>query len=417
MGLVRAPIGSLGGDFRIEIKPKGVLGESYVFSKERLNCEGITYLPIGKRPFEKYTLGFQNGNEKLREFWPKEIEGVDPNGTLFEKTSGKKLICDADVEIGKEYYLLKRNYLHKKSNGSIRVEQIAKQQFGWERWYLYLVSADAFDEESARFYLDFHCRLTDSPVSMQPIWPLFVEGNYLIKHNESSIYMLVTGNVMAFATFPPRKVRRFEGGASQMKLCRASCSARQQLISTGRTRALQYIYFWKEPLDKEGMQPTFSVTDLKGADAAPGVTDTLPYKKTLIFKSEFDGEIIIYKNNFAVDKRKISADKYVETDGLVYGLSVELVIGLDVVWKIEFKKRKSVVDDEAEIMRQIADVSGAVIPTPHCLWNIMLGMGAYPNVCRWIKKCIRSGSINEKSYRRLQNIYKRVNMNREGDTI
>ena len=37
IGLIRAPIGSFSRDFRIEIKPKGTFGVSYVFTKERLN--------------------------------------------------------------------------------------------------------------------------------------------------------------------------------------------------------------------------------------------------------------------------------------------------------------------------------------------------------------------------------------------
>lgn len=115
VGLIRAPISSLGKDFCIEIKPKGAFDIPYVYTKERLNYDSITYLPIGERPFEKYTLSFQNGNDKLREFWPAEIKGIDPEGTLFEKVSGKKLSYDADVEIGKEYYLLKRGYIYRKS--------------------------------------------------------------------------------------------------------------------------------------------------------------------------------------------------------------------------------------------------------------------------------------------------------------
>lgn len=106
IGLIRAPIISLSKDFRIEIKPKDVSDISYVFSKERLNYNSITYLPIGEFPFEKYIISFRNGNDKLHDFWPAEIKGIDPEGTLFEKDSGKKVLYDADVEIKKEYYLL-----------------------------------------------------------------------------------------------------------------------------------------------------------------------------------------------------------------------------------------------------------------------------------------------------------------------
>lgn len=91
IGLIRAPIDLLSEDFCIEIKPKGVWGEPYVFTKERLNSDSITYLPLGEKPFEKYTLELKNGGDQLREFWPSEVKGIDPEGTLFEKTSGKSL--------------------------------------------------------------------------------------------------------------------------------------------------------------------------------------------------------------------------------------------------------------------------------------------------------------------------------------
>ena len=218
IGLIRAPIGSLTKDFCIEIKPKGVSTTPYVFTKERLNCEGITYLPIGERPFEKYTLNFKNGIDKLREFWPAEITGIDPEGTLFEKSSGKKLTYDADVEIEKEYYLLKRSCFYRRSYSSIRIQEIVQKQFGWESWRLYIVSASAFSEEAARFFLDFHCRLTEHPVSLQPVWPLFVEGNYIVKHSQDNMYMLVEGNVATVKTFPSAAVRQLNHTVSYTKL-------------------------------------------------------------------------------------------------------------------------------------------------------------------------------------------------------
>lgn len=413
VGLIRAPISSLNRDFRIEIKPKGVLDASYVFTKERLNYDSITYLPIGERPFEKYTLNFQNGSDKLREFWPTEINGTDPEGTLFEKTSGKKLTYDADVEIEKEYYLLKRGYFYRRSYSSIRIQEIAQKQFGWETWTLHVVSASAFSEEAARFYLDFHCRLTDHPVSLQPVWPLFVEGNYIVKHSQNSMYMLVEGNVAAVKTFPSATVRQLNYNVSQPKLYEVLCSSRQQLISAGRTQALQYTYFWKEPLDQMGLSPEISVTDLSGSEVAPGETNTLPRNKTLLFKSTFDGELIISNNNCVVDKRKISADKQLELDGLSYGVSVQVIIGLDIVWKIDFKKQQSIIaNEETEILKQIINVSGTSIPPPHSLRNILAGMRRYPRICQWIRKCIKDGTINEQSYRRLQDVYRSTSTNK-----
>ena len=418
LGLIRAPIGLLSRDFRIEIKPKGVLGTLFVFAKERLNYDSITYFPIGKRPFEKYTLSFTNGDDNLHKFWPAEINGIDPEGTLFEKTSGKKLTYDADVEIEKEYYLLKRGYFYRRSRNGIKIQEVAQQQFDWEIWTLYVVSASEFSEETARFFLDFHCRLTDHPVSLRPIWPLFIEGEYIVKHSHDNVYMLVEGNAATVKAFPSASICQLNRNGSHPKLFEVLCSSRQQLVSAGRTQALQYTYFWKESLNQEGKSPEIQVTDLSGSEVIPGEANILPQHKALLFKSIFDGELIVTKNNRVVEKRKIYADKQVELDGLSYGVSIEIVIGLDMVWKSAFQQQRPIItSDEVEILNRLSCTAGASIPAPHSLRNILAGMSRYPQTCQWIRKCIKVGIINEQSYRRLQEVYRNISIDRQGDKL
>ena len=217
----------------------------------------------------------------------------------------------------------------------------------------------------------------------------------------------------AVKTFPYVTIRRLNYNSSYSKLYEVFCSGRQQLISAGRAQALQYTYFWKEPLDQVRLCPEVSVIDITGAEVDPGETDILPRNKTLRFKSTFDGELIISNNNHVVDKRKLSIDKYTELDRLSYGLTVQVVIGLDVIWKINFRKKQPIViNEEFEIMKQITNVSGTTIPAPHSLRNMLVGMNCYPQVCQWIRKCIKRGTINEQSYRRLQETYRSMNTNR-----
>ena len=224
--------------------------------------------------------------------------------------------------------------------------------------------------------------------------------------------MLVEGNVAAVKTFPSAAIRQLNYNTPQPKLYEVFCSGRQQLISAGRTQALQYTYFWKEPLVQVGLSPEVLVTDLLGVGVDSGETNILPYNKTLRFKSIFDGELIISNNNRVVDKLKISADKYIELDGLSYGLSIQVVIGLDVIWKIDFKKQQPIAKDEIEILKRITNVSGTTISAPHSLQNILVGMNRYPQICQWIRKCIKSGTIKEQSYRKLQMAYRSMNTNK-----
>lgn len=418
IGLIRVPMALLEKNCRIEIKPNGMSDTSFVFSKERLNPDSITYLPIGNRPFEKYTLNIQNAKKRLYDFWPEEIQGIDPEGTLFERSSGKKLVYDADVEVGKKYYLLKRGIeiISKRLPDSIQIQKVLKKQFDdWETWTLYEVSATKMEEAAAQFFFDLHCRLTDCPVSLQPVWPLFVESNYMFKHNQVRIYILVKGDkddTEVLRTFPDAPVLKLDSNGSQNKLYKMVCSDRQQLISVGRYHALQYTYFWKEPLNRVGIHPDIWVTDLAGETIPPGETDRLPWNKMLRLKSTFDGEAVVFRNNRITDKRKVSADEQIELEGLAYGMSVQVVIGLDIVWQVNFRKRQPVAaKDERELFKQICNASGAQIPAPHSLRNMMTGMKRYPEISQWIGKCLRNGTIYEQAYRRLQEAYRSMKIN------
>lgn len=413
IGLVRAPVSLLKADFRIEIRPKEASDVCFIFSKERIDFDSITYLPIGEQPSEKYTLTFHNSDDALHDFWPAEIIGVDPRGTLFAKASGIKLPPDADVEIEREYYLLKRGNVPPHACPYMRIQKVAQKRVSFDVWTLYVVSASAFNEDTARFYLDFHCRLTDHPVSLQPVWPLFVEGKYLIKHNQNCLYMLVDGNASSVKTFPLAKNHWIFNDSSQSKLYKIQCADRQQLISAGRAQVLQYAYFWKEPLLQEGILPEVPVTDLSGAVVAPGEVSTLPPSKTLCFKVPFDGELVVSKSQRIIERRKLPAGQCAEFDEISFGLTIQVIVGLDIVWQIYFKKSQSAItEEESRLLEQIEKASGALIPVPHALRNILTGMKGYPKICHWIRCCLRNGTIHEQSYRILQNTYLKLSTNR-----
>lgn len=410
LGIVRAPISNLSKDLRIEITPVG-LSKPYVYSKERLQEDCTTYLSIGEQPFEKYILHIENGSENLREFWPEEIQGINPEGTIFDQSSGRKLPDDADIKINKSYYLLKCHPADLRANDSIRIKKITQRNFGNVVWTLYTVSAIKFDEDAASFFLGFHCRLTDQPISMTPVWPLFVGDNDTIKHNQKTTYMLVRGNAV-FHNFP-KTAMPYTQIDNQSKLYEIPCTDRQQLFTASRTRTLQSAYIWKEPLLQEGKKPEISVTDPSASEIVPGNADTLPYKKTLRFQSSCAGEIVVSKNDRIVDRRKLSVNNQLELNHLSYGTNIQVVIGLDIIWEISFKRNKVHSSDEDELLKKLRSRTGSLIPAPHTLRNILVSMRHYPKICQWIKNCIHAGTISEQSYRILQNTYLSMNRNKQ----
>ncbi len=90
---------------QINIIPNGYGVKPFIYSFTRLFQEGITYLSIGEKPAELYKILTDSSSKELKSYWPESVEGIK-NGTLFDKRTGKKLPADADVQVGKEYYLL-----------------------------------------------------------------------------------------------------------------------------------------------------------------------------------------------------------------------------------------------------------------------------------------------------------------------
>lgn len=416
IGLFRVPDNLLIPNPLIEIRPESELspGTLRTFSGERLTQNGITYLPVGEEPFEKYRLSLKSGREELYKFWPKEIDGIHPEGTLFDTTTRKKLPYGADVEAGKEYYLLWRTDRSLIFPSEIQKVKVAAMVYSNCRWSLYKVSAEECNEDTAKFYLQFHCRLTDCPISLHPVWPLYTENSGIIIHNGPILYMLAVGNIDSLKSFPGGTYAQSQKLKQQQKLYQVICSGKQQLVSAIRLRPLQYTYLWKEPLCRTAAIPGVSVIDPDSAsEIFSGQTDKLPRSKTLRIHTDFDGEIILSKDGHIISRQKISAEKTIFLNHLFYGLHIQVVIGLDTVRDIFFQKPElgSFVE-EKQLFRQITSASGAFIPIPHALRNILAGMNHYPQICRWIRKRIQSGMIREQSYRRLQAAYLKIKNHR-----
>ncbi len=61
--------------------------------------------------------------------------------------------------------------------------------------------------------------------------------------------------------------------------------------------------------------------------------------------------------------------------------------------------------DDLAFLKQLP-AKGAAIPAPHALRNMLNELSSSPQLCQWIRKCIRTGTVNEQSYRKLQNLYR-----------
>ena len=178
----------------IQIIPKEGTERGFKYDlQEYLATDRITYVSIGGMPYPEYQIKLNRGKRSVFSCWPELIRGIDPNGTLFDGKTRKELPYDADVQVGASYYLLRTNGTQTACS-SISLEHIFTSG---RCWSLYKISARVFDEDAARFFLELHCRLTDQPISIQPIWPVYRKGPYAIHHNSEKVVFHIRGDVTA----------------------------------------------------------------------------------------------------------------------------------------------------------------------------------------------------------------------------
>lgn len=382
-------------------------GKKFVYAFERLNSDTITYLPIGNEPSVKYMITSSN---ELVTFWPKTVRGIDTKGSVFEKKTGKMLPVDADVQVGKKYWLLTSNgYVRYRSTEGLQIMKICENRVGWSTWYVYEIEATELSEYAAKFFLDIHCRLTDIPVKMTPIWPLHIETPYVIKHGKNYMFMYVSGNRNSkLKTFPfaDIKIANIQNRSCPQtgQVIKIACNGRQQLISTGSANnVLQYMYLWKESLTYQTNEVVVDINDASEIACAGGLQNALPNGGLLRVLTPFDGSIVIRDaEQFIITKISVSANTKTTVQDIKFGTTIQVLQGLDVVWEATFAKQKrSTIDEDDVLVARLSAYRGDQIAVKHSLSGAIAKLENYPKTKQWLIKTIRSGYISAKSMKYL----------------
>ena len=419
MGLlgVSGPVLKKLKDQTIQIGPARGEGETFSYNlKERLQEDQITYVSIGSIPFREYRIQLSCRHLPAFSFWPERIRGIDPKGTLFDAASGKKIPYDADIQAGKPYYLLRVGHITAMS-GSVSLREILRKPVNGSCWYLYEASADVLDKSAAEFFLALHCRLTDRPISIQPIWPIYTKSPYVIHHNSQEMVFYVRGDVTTMCY--PKSSQRGEYIEGKGRLEFIRCAARQQLISVGHDyhlpdsslwRRLKYTYLWQEPLNKTAPLPIASITDLTGRDVSPGVAGKLPPQGVLRISVPHDGFVAIRKGNRLVEKRRLKAETPSEITSIQFGVGLEVFQGLDCVWSIQYQRERPQAQDETQILRLLKSAGGPSVPIPHAAGASAKYLENYPQIKQWLYQSIREGTVPARAYHEFKSLIKRLAM-------
>lgn len=382
---------------QVMIQPMGNGDIPYVYSFERLNLETVTYVYIGNIPALKYELSVDS---ELKDFWPQYVRGIDRSGSMFIQKTGKKLPYGADVQVGNSYFLLSTKRICPNFS-DIEIEKICEKRILENIWYIYKVKATAFTEDVARFFLDFHCRLTESHLSLWPVWPVYTKTPYVIQHDRDQLLMYICGGSdIVEKTFPVAMIKEFYCPAENGKVIGIHCNGRQQLISVGRTKVLEYIYFWREQLNKTKPKPVVEISDIDGNILSSGIRYELPEKRILCVNAQFDGTVIILDDGIVQEKRILKARSRIEIDNIHFGTGIKVTQGLDLIWSVIYKRKtQEVVTCDFDIVRKLKSFHGKMIPISHEVGATISQLENYPEVKKWLYKKFRDGYISEDALR------------------
>ena len=383
------------------LKIKSESQNEKIFLTERLYENSTTWLDVGAFPEKSYSIELTPNNDEVFSFWSNKVLGVNENGTLFDGASGRKLLTDSDVRIGKQYYLMLATENYSKSS-DVELRRICSKKFFGKIWNLYEIGEiRKLSESAAKFFLQFRCRLTNEPIDIQPLWPIHTTTPHLICHESSRLSFYFSGNAQ-IKCFPAVKNSKYKNNLIQIL-----CNDKQQVVVAGRSHPLQYVYLWKGLPQNVTSPPHVRVTDIFGNIISVGTHEKLPKKLSVQVQAEFDGYIFVNIRRVLTEKIFLKANTLVEVSNLNFGSEVKIFQGLDCFWSAKFERQQkfSSTTDE-EIFARLKRGKGRPIPVPH-FWGVAVdNMKNLPKVRNWLYQVLRAGSAPEESYKRFQKFLK-----------
>ena len=373
-------------------------GERFAYNTDRLNDNAITYLPVGSVPSIEYRLVT---SKSLATYWAPAIKGIQKDGSLFEYSTGKMLPVDSDVQINRSYYLVTKTRLYN-TLPSVRWSLLRTEQVKYTSWYLYEVKATTLDHSAAKFFMSYHYRLTDAPIEIRTLWPIHIEDPYVIKHSGDSMILHIVGRRdLQTKTFPYTSALKKH--CSDGTIIQVSCHDRQQLVSFGQANVLHYTYFWREHLNAISEKPTVIVEDGRGYPVPEGQRDTLPKDKQLKIHAPYDGYVVIRSKAKLLERRTLHAGTLCTIDNVQFDMDIQVLQGLDVVWKTSFISNRSNYNrDDDDLMSHLLSFHDSEVILPHRYGAIVSQLSAYPKTRRWFQQKLRQGRIPENALKYLR---------------
>ena len=231
-----------------------------------------------------------------------------------------------------------------------------------------------------------------------------METPYAIRYRANQLFMHIRGKSdITTKIYPETPQVSFVCPNENSQVISLSCKSRQQLVSVGRSKVLQYTYLWKEKMDETISVPAVEVTDKKDNKISTGFQYLLPEGGLLNISSPFDGIVIVMKNGIIFDKRHLKGGYSLELDNIQVGVEIKVFQGLDLIWSVYYEHKPcSLMPDETVVLKKLDALGGKMIPVTRSIGSAVNQLKNYSKLKRWVYKRIKIGCIPEEALRYLK---------------
>lgn len=332
--------------------------------------------------------------------WKLRAPKIPHYGTLFDSQSGRMVIEMGDVEVGKEYYLLRLRY---NSLYTYSCDISYQQIWHDDHWAVYRIKAMKMSNAASEFFFDeMHMRLTQHPSDIDVLWPPCVQRGDVIDTDQKQITIYVRGDqdlqtyprTGNYATLlnrlsPTHKVYKVDSYGSLQMICAERFS-----------QALQCLYLRPPEKIKTAPPQMITVMDDEGTPLDDFEIKKLPSRGILRFLSVVDGSVDVFDREDFCYRKILPAGVEVRITDIKNAMTIVLRQATKIVCRITTPSPipKKLSSNTAELWH------GKMISFPARYAGILLKMRTDSNLYINVRKALLRGTIPEDGLRVIQKL-------------
>lgn len=373
------------------------------YNRECFFSEDISFVLVGKELIHRVHITvFQGNKEKVLDMWSCSEDLMPEDGFVLDGTSMELKRKGVDLQTHKVYYLIK---LKESIPRGINIQLKNRLRFKDKSYYLYKFSIDKPTDEIFIWFLQkLGHPIVESASRVIPVWPIYCQHDNEIYTESSQIQTVILGDNIDILmikhllhTIPCnlfRLQKKRSLGAYMAKL-NINPGTNATTFLLGKMRVYEELYIKQKTLDIQAETIPVCIVDENKNPITNGKQYDLPLNKKIYIHTDLDYIVERFQKGWLVEK--LARKKAMRNDIYVdYGDIIQIYIGLDKVFSIEFEKEKAIEKTNVILLKKIDQMQGTRVVFDYAMLAVMKYFRREPLLYQWLRCEQRKGMISKK---------------------